>query len=277
MPITPVLGYQSLQALVLPIVRWCVRLGIGYGQFSRIVKPLFFAAAQQEINEKKLKPTGAAFGLISGLSKNDIDAFKVANNALVAERDFQLFEEINPASQVVARWVALGLPKRLPFKGGKESFFELTKVIQSRFTTPGLSTRLLLQDLVRRGLVKVDAQIVELISEIGLPNLDTQESVVHVTGAVRDHMLTCLSNLEIGSSPKYLEQCLSADGLSAESVETIHAMSRVWWMQALRAIGPEAISLSERDEPNGGHQRLRLGVYFYTEDASNTSQPNFPR
>lgn len=277
MPLTPIPGYQTLQALVLPIVRWSVRLGIGYCQFSRIVKPLFFATAQQEISDKALKPTGAALGLISGLSKNDIEAFKAASTASIPEADSPLFEQINPASQVIARWVTLGLPKRLPLKGDQASFFELAKVIQSRFTTPGLSTRLLLQDLERRGLVKVDAHSVELISEIGLPNLDTQESVVHVVGAVRDHMLTCLSNLAVDSHPKYLEQCLSADGLSTESVETIHAMARVWWMQALRTLGPEAISLSERDEPNGGHQRLRFGVYFYTQDVSDTSQPNSPR
>lgn len=270
MLIKPIYGYQTLQALVLPIVRWSVRLGIGYGQFSRIVKPLFFAAAQQEISQKELKPTGAALGLISGLSKNDIDAFKAENSTMLTDAATREFDEINPASQVVARWVSMGLPKRLMLKGGEESFFELAKVIQSRFSTPGLSTRLLLQDLERRGLVRVDANTVELISEIGLPNLDTEESIVHVVGAVRDHMLTCLRNLAADSSPKYLEQCLSADGLSAESVETIHAMARVWWVKALRTIGPEAIALSEHDEPKGGQQRLRWGVYFYTQDASST-------
>lgn len=266
-------GHQTLQALVAPIVRWSVRLGIGYKQFSRIVKPLFFTATEQEMSEKDLKSTGAAFGLISGLSKNDIDTFKAAQTPRVVEGDLQVFEYINPASQVVARWVALGLPKRLPLKGGKECFFELAKAIQNRVSIPGLSTRLLLQDLERRGLVKVDANTVELVSEIGIPNLDTQDSVVHVVGALRDHMHACLSNLAADGGIKHLEQCLLADGLSAESVETIHAMARVWWMQAMRAIGPEAISLSERDEPNGGSQRLRFGVYFYTQDTVHSSTP----
>ena len=275
MEVKTISGHQALQALVAPIVRWSVRLGMGYGHFSRVVKPLFFSAALQEMSEKGLKPTGAALALVSGLSKNDIDTFKAAGAALdMGAQTLSVLESINPANQVIARWVTLNLPKRLPLKGGEASFFSLAQAIQIHVTTPGMSVRLLLQDLERRGLVKVDGQTVELLSEVGRPSLDNPESIVHFVGAIRDHMETCLGNLDASSNHKYLEQCISVDGLHAESVEVIHAMARVWWLKAMRTIGPEAISLSERDEATGGSQRLRLGVYFYTQDTSTPSPPH---
>jgi hypothetical protein len=83
-------------------------------------------------------------------------------------------------------------------------------------------------------------------------------------------MQACLSNLEADASggSKLLEQSLTADGLPDEAVEVLHAMSRVWWTDALRAIGAEAITQADqaRASPSSAaSNRLRFGVYFFSE------------
>lgn len=270
-------GHRALLILLGPIVRWCVRMGVGYGQLIRMVKPLFFEAAFDEINKSGGKCTDSSLSLASGLHKRDVALFWAAYKSpgdpehdgwldVVAQAQSWV-EHINPASQVIARWLATGWPDTVPVRGRGQTFDALTKACQQEGMAT-LSTRLVLQDLARRGLVQVQSGKVTLLSPVGAPNIDAQEAVVHFVGAVRDHMESCLANLEAGAQgrmPRHLEQSIQADGLHPESVASISSAARQWWQQALQSITAQAILLSEQDEPAGGDQRLRLGVYFYTQ------------
>jgi hypothetical protein len=259
-------GQKALQLLMAPIVRWCVRIGVGHGQFIRIVKPLFYEAALEEIKRNGLKCSDSAISLASGLHKGDITLFHQSADAGVPEpiNDYAAhIERINPASQVIARWIALRLPNKVPIRGSMASFDGLVKACQQA-GAPFLSTKLILQDLTRRRLVEVLNDEVHLLSEIGIPDIDGEDAVVHFVGAVRDHIEACLANLEPGKTPKYLEESLQADGLYPKSATTLSALARQWWLKALQSITAQAIALSEKDEPDGGNQRVRFGVYFYT-------------
>lgn len=254
-------GLKTLQVLLAPIVRWSVRLGLGYGPFSRMLKPLFFQAAQEELSRQGVRHSDSALSFLSGLHKGDIAAFLSGGRQAPLSED-DATHRINPANQVVARWVIEGLPRVLPIKG-EGSFDALVRDTQSERGTVW-STRLILQDLERRKLVADDGRQVRLLSEVGLPDVDSEEGIVHFVGATSDHMQACLSNLD-SDTPRLLEQSLMADGLFVDSVHTVHEMARQWWSDAVRDIGAKAIECSNQDEPKGGNRRLRLGVYFYTE------------
>lgn len=270
----------GVNALIASLARLCVRLGVGYGQFSSAAKQPFFEAADRELCSQGLKRSASALSLLSGLHKADVNSFiaKAESGELTApELGLKTVKKVSPTSQIVVHWLALGLPKTLPLKGESGSFAALIKVVrQVRGVPNNMSLRLALQELERLGYVTCREGTVELLSDVGLSNLDAQDDLSHLVGAVRDHLEVCLSNIDVSNGNKLLEQCISVDGLHAESAETIHAMARVWWMKALRTIGPEAISLSERDEPTVGSQRLRFGVYFYTQDTAPSSPPPNP-
>ena len=259
-------GQKALQLLLTPIVRWCVRIGIGHSQLSRIVKPLFYEAAQHEIKRSGIKCSDSALSLASGLHKGDITLLHQGAPSPTTQGEAAAFEvnRIHPSSQIVARWLALRWPKKIPTRGTTGSFDSLVKACQLE-GAPFLSTKLLLQDLKRRGLVEVVGENVRLISEVGLPEIDSHEGVLHFVGSVRDHIEACLANLETGHDHSFLEQSIQADGLYPESVSIISKAARDWWIKAMQSITAQAISLSQEDEPNGGDQRLRFGVYFYTQ------------
>lgn len=262
-------GIKILQVLLVPIVRWSVRLGIGHRELSLALKPLFFQATQSELTLKGIKCTESALSLASGLHRGDVSVFLSQTSGADPDLDASV-NRINPGSQVVARWIAQALPRQIPFRGGPKSFTGLVRACHQD-GGPLLSAKLLLQDLGRRGLVTHRAEHVELVSEVGLPSADAQEKVMHFVGAVRDHIEACLYNLEVDPSASFLEQSLQVDGLYPISVERLHTLSREWWLKALQELGQEAIVLSERDEPMGGSQRLRLGVYFYTPEPPSSS------
>lgn len=254
-------GVKTLKVLLAPIVGWAVRLGVGYGSFSRMLKPLFFEAAQQELSRQGVRHSDSALNFVSGLHKGDIQAFLSADGN--QQDDGEDVNRINPATQVVARWVISGLPRELPLKG-ESSFDALVRESQKDRGTVW-STRLILQDLERRKLVADDGRKVRLLSDVGLPNIDSEEGVVHFVGAVSDHIQASLNNMASDSEPRYLEQSLVADGLFPTSVQAIHDLACTSWSDLIQKVGAKAIECSDHDEPSGGDRRLRLGVYFYTE------------
>lgn len=264
-------GASLLKELLSPIVGWSVRLGIGHSQISRLMKPLFFEAAEQELKKRGDKVTDSALSLLSGLHKGDVENFRQANLQKGGSPEgVNELNRVGVSSQVIARWLISDLPRVLPLKGASPNFTDLIKAISKPGN--GISVRLILQDLERRGLVKRHANNVELLGSTATST--GQDAHVQFVGAVRDHARTCLANIQLPSGGHALEQSLIADGLHFQSVELIHSMARVWWMKAIREVGNEAILLSDVDEPQGGTHRLRFGVYFYSEDTQTLGQKN---
>jgi hypothetical protein len=256
-------SHQLLGVLLTPVIRWAVKSGVGYGYFKDVAKPLFYRAAAQELMRVNIRSSTAALVLLSGLYKGDVEKFKEGLDLT----DKAVPARISLTSQVAARWLIQGLPKVLLLKG-EGGFEEL--VIQSLDGQVKVSPRLVLQDMQRRGLARRNGGSVELLAVDGASGLDAEGGRSHFAHAVHDHMQASLSNLEgeALNGSKFLEQCLTVDCLSIEAVEVLHAMARVWWMDAVRTIGAEAISQADqaRASPSSSvSSRLRFGVYFFSE------------
>ncbi len=253
---------QLLRALLLPVIRWALRCGVGYGYFKTTAKHVFYQAAVEELEKNNIRTSTAALVLLSGLYKGDVEKFK---ESLEDSRHDWLID-VNLTSQVAARWLTTQLPIVLPLKGAN-SFEEL--VAQSQAGVIKVSPRLVLQDMERRGLAKRMNQTVELLAIDGVPAKDADRGQEHFAAVMHDHMHAWLSNLDTDKqhATKFLEQCLTANGLSPEAVDALHAMARVWWMDAVKTIGAEAVNLSDQGQSKTVNQpnRLRFGVYFYSE------------
>lgn len=84
MPFDTKTNLKAVQRLLAPIVRWSVRLGIGYRQFSRMIEPLFFhfQSAQEDLVRQNLKCSDSSLSLTGGLHKGDIAFFRDAQQDL---------------------------------------------------------------------------------------------------------------------------------------------------------------------------------------------------
>lgn len=280
----------SALVMLEPLVRWCISQGIGHGQLSRASKLVFFEQAQLEIEASGVRQTDSALSLHSGLHKGDVLAFKAAQQpsdgtttdaASAALRQSVLDNSlrISPAQQVLAKWYALGLPEMLPFKATQDAdndsgaasdpsaITSFSQLVQStdRTSSQGYSPRLMAQDMQRQGLVSHVGNQVHLLGFGGVSRAQMQERTEHFVSAARDFLMAGVSNLETPDAPPFLEQSFNGDGFSTQSVQELQTMARQWWSQTIQAIGPEALAMNQTDEPRGGAQRLRFGVYFYAE------------
>ena len=81
-PMQPVLGVAL--RVMAPLVRWLLRSGVGYTEFSAALKPVFLAEAQLESERTGGKQTDSALSLLSGLHRKDIR--KAAQDAATPAR-----------------------------------------------------------------------------------------------------------------------------------------------------------------------------------------------
>ncbi len=251
---SPLLG-AVLRAMA-PLVRWLLRSGVGYTEFVAALKPVFLAEARLEVLRTGGKTTDSALSLLSGLHRKDVR--KAESEADESLRNSPSVRASLP-SQVVARWVALAWPNRLSLTGA-DSFESLVKSVST-----DLHPRAVQHELQRLGVARVGESGIELVRRSFTPDPSTNEGQLLLADSVADHLAAGVHNLTDGGPRKYLEQSVFADGLSAESARVLEQIANRLWQDVMTSVVTAAVPLCEHDEPRGGDQRLRLGMFCYAE------------
>ncbi|MCX7278553.1 MAG: DUF6502 family protein [Burkholderiales bacterium] len=253
-PGQPVL--EQVLAMLQPLVVWLLRSGVGYTDLTAALKPVFLEAARTELTRIGGKQTDSAVSLLSGLHRKDVRA--AAHTERAADVRARLGKP-TPASQVMTRWLASDLPDVLPFAGAQASFESL-----ARSVSKDIHPRSVLLELVRLDVVEeADGQVL-LRRQAFVPNTSLEEARRLLAGSVADHIEAGVHNLSAGDGKTFLEQSVFADGLSPQSVQQLEQLANSLWRDVMAAMVKAAIPLCEQDEPAGGNQRIRLGMFCLT-------------
>jgi len=247
---------QHALTVMLPLVTWLLRSGVGHGEFAAALKPVFLKAAQQELLRIQGKPTDSALSLLSGLHRKDVRALAPTLSAPDAAARLG---KPTPASQVATRWLVGDLPASLPVAGPAPSFEALARSVSTDF-----HPRAVLQELLRLGVAEEAGGQVRLIRSAFVPDARHEETRGLVAGSVADHLAAGVHNLTSGDSRQFLEQSVFADGLSAESARELEKLATQLWQEVLAAMVKAAVPLCEKDEGAGGDHRVRLGMFCYS-------------
>lgn len=238
------------------LATWLVRSGVGYGEFTAALKPVFLKAAVAEAERTAVRPTDSALSLLSGLHRKDVRALAPT---LAQPDPTARLGKPTPASQVATRWLTGDLPETLPVAGPAPSFEALARSVST-----DLHPRSVLQELIRLGVAEEAAGAVTLCRQAFVPDAHHEETRGLVAGSVADHLAAGVHNLTSGESRQFLEQSVFADGLSAESARELELLATSLWRGVLETMVKAATPLCEKDEPAGGDQRIRLGMFCYS-------------
>jgi hypothetical protein len=259
---------DQMTHLLRPLVRWAVCRGLGHGVVARWLKPVFLQEAQRALRQQGLEATDSALALAAGLHRGDIQQLRTRQNSGSSN------DSVIPIThQILANWVLEGLPAMVPFKStasndnqshGMVSFSDLVQRT-SKAASQGFSARLLLQDMVRQGLVSELPNDQIQIQAFGHSQAGQSQSLQHLSQAVHDLLSAGLYNIKSSGPDRFLEQSLEVDGLHTASVTQLHDLATQQWHGILQTLLPTAKKLSDADEPQGGNQRMRLGIYVYAE------------
>jgi hypothetical protein len=251
-------------------VRWALRSGIDYREFMQEAKPVFLEAAVLELERAQTKVTDSSLSLLSGLHRKDVKAWReaqtlVTNAAGDAVPHVPGQRRPSLPAQLVARWLGSEHDMTLPLAGEGPSFTAMAQTLST-----DVHPRTLLSELERQGVVQVDAQRqnVTLSQRAYMPDGQSPEDQTAqdlLADSVCDHLTAGMHNLGAAPGERHLEQSVFADGLSRESVDALERLSTKLWMDAMARVVRMATPLCERDEPLGGNQRFRMGMFTYRD------------
>jgi hypothetical protein len=266
-PGQPVL--TQVLAMLQPLVVWLLRSGVGYTDLTAALKPVFLEAARAELARTGAKQTDSAISLLSGVHRKDVRA---SGQAVAQARAVDVRAQLGkptPASQVMTRWLATDQPDALPFSGPAPSFEALARSVST-----DMHPRAVLLELLRLGVAEEQPDgSVQLCRQAFVPNPALDEARRLLAGSVADHIEAGVHNLSAMDGKTYLEQSVFADGLSAASVHQLEQLANSLWRDVLAAMVQAAVPLCEQDEPAGGNQRIRLGMFCLSAPMHSTEPP----
>jgi Family of unknown function (DUF6502) len=185
------------------------------------------------------------------------------------------------ATEVFTRWAtspdlhnAAGQVLALPRSGPAPSFEQLAQSV-----TQDVHPRSLLDELCRLGIARWDTatDTVHLERSAFVPRGDWARMTAFLGDNVGDHLRAATANV-LGDGQQHLEQAIFADELSAQSLKTFRAVMAQQWQALLQSLTPqlEALIADDAREGRSADQRLRVGLYTWSQDMQNTSRPGAP-
>ena len=255
---------QQGAELLRPLVRLMLANGVTYPQLAHVLKDVFIDEARRELLTQGRKDTDSALTLLTGVHRKEI---KQRGQALQPS-----LPDLSLASQVFTRWLTdpqyrdlSGAPLALQRTGEAPSFDTLARPISK-----DLHPRTILDELLRLGLVQQQDELLTLNGSAFVPQSGFAERLSMLVANVADHLGAGAHNLMQPTAPM-LEQAVFADHLHPASVELLLQRARDLWQQDFQSMVDEATRLCASDEPRGGRQRVRYGVYFFTQPMNDSA------
>lgn len=256
---------QQGTEILRPLIRLLIANGGTYPQLTSQLKDMFIDEARQALLASGRKDTDSALTLLTGVHRKEI------RNRV--SRSVEVAPDLSLASQVYTRWLtdpaycdAENKPLVLPRSGAAPSFESLARAVSR-----DLHPRTLLDELMRLGLVSQEEEGLFLNGDAFVPQAGFAEKLSMLVANVSDHLATGAHNL-MAENPPLLEQSVFADQLHQASVAQLQQLARQLWQQDFKTMVDEASRLCAIDEPRGGQQRVRYGVYFYAEPMNNGAE-----
>ncbi|MGR2912828.1 DUF6502 family protein [Acidithiobacillus ferrivorans] len=254
----------AVLAILRPLIRYLIGQGWTYGALADALKMVYVAEAGQHYGEAAGRPlTDSRISLLTGIHRKEVKRLRL----LLEEHGERpmLRHGANIAAQMVAAWVSMaeytdpaGQPRPLPLRSEASPSFEGL----ARRVKADMRPRAILDELGRVGVTQEQEGVVHLLRVAYISDLP-EDQVAFLGENVGDHLRSAVHNLE-GGEP-FLERALYFDALPAAVLE--EARPEIYRMSE-RLLREAHQRLNAAESPEGPQRRLRLGVYYYEEDAA---------
>ncbi|HSV59590.1 MAG TPA: DUF6502 family protein [Variovorax sp.] len=265
----------ACQSLLAPLAQLTVAHGLPFARLQEVLKTAVIDAARAAHPGVAAHRSVSRISAATGLNRREV-------SRLVQPKPLGAPPRGSLATQVFTRWLsdpafkavqgrASGRPMALPRQGPAPSFEALAQSV-----TRDVHPRSLLEELCRLALVRWDEgdDRVYLLRESFVPQGDMARMLGFLGANVGDHLSAAVANVLSGGT-RHFEQALFADELSSESLARARELVTAQWQVLLSALAPALRALIEDDRSAGRpqDQRLRIGLYAYTDAMPNAGHP----
>lgn len=254
---------RVLRGLLRPLVRTMIARGLTAPVVYSLLKRVYVEVAETHfaLDDKSL--TDSRIAMLTGVHRKDIRTIRAETDdgAGEARRKSALL------ATVIGQWMtnpdfldAAGTPRPLP--RSEDGFDALVRVV-SKDVRP----RTVLDELTRAGLVTDTADgALQLRAEAVVGTSSTAEREAFFAANVGDHLAAATENL-LADTPPYFERAVFYNQMSPDAVDQIEETARHEAQALLEVLSRKSSALRREQGSDGPHQRYRMGIYFYREDA----------
>lgn len=262
------------RAVLLPLARLALAHGQSYAALDEQVKRALVQAAAELHPGQAPHRSVSRISTATGIHRREVTRLTQGDPAAGPRRPARSL-----ASEVFTHWISSrpyrqrnGQPRVLPRLGPVPSFESLAQTV-----TRDVHARSLLDELLRLNLAVLDeeADTVSLRQDGFVPRGDRARMLGFLADNVGDHLAAAVANVA-GEGRSHFEQAIFADGLSAESLASVHRLVGAQWKLLLEALVPPLERLIEADAartPDEIRHRLRIGLYGYDEPTTPAARP----
>ncbi|MEO0669221.1 MAG: DUF6502 family protein [Pseudomonadota bacterium] len=260
---------RVLRGLLRPLVRTMIARGLTAPVVYSLLKRVYVEVAETHfaLDDKPL--TDSRIAMLTGVHRKDIRTIRseTDDGAGEARRKSALL------ATVIGQWMtnpgfldADGAPR--PLSRSEDGFDALVRTV-SKDVRP----RTVLDELTRAGLVSETADgALALRAEAVVGTGSTADREAFFAANVGDHLAAASENL-LAEEPPFFERAVFYNQLTPESVDEIEAAARTQAQALLEQLSAQSSALRRAQDADGApHQRYRMGVYFYREDADATPE-----
>ena len=258
----------AFRYLLKPLVRLAVKNAVVFAEFSEALKQAYVDVAAKQISTSGKLPSEEGISLITGIQGSDIQEILSAD---AGSRYGATVQESDPLPAVLGGWHTdirftgpYGVLRDLEFSVTQENGESAATFTQLANTyCPGLSPRVLLDELIRTGCVQdVGNGFYRAIKRSYIPDPLSVGSILLFARVVHNICETLEVNLRAES--------VGGNGLIERTVYTVHGIRKHdlkefdGFIRARGQIFADDIDnwLSDRDD-DGQDDRIQMGVGFY--------------
>lgn len=261
------LALSACARVLRPVVRLAMGLGLKQPDLHELLDSLLLDEAQRSWQAKGVRANISQLSITTGINRKAVTA-RVRTPA-----DPLAPTELSAASKTLTVWLEMATDnaqlRTLPVVAeGKAPSFESMAWIDSR---GNVHHRVLLEELVRLGLVIDHGPTVELKADGFIPAKDLAAMLSFFADNGRDHLNASVSNI-LSERPPMLERSIFAHGLPLAACEDIHQLVRTRWSTLHHELAHEMRHAVDTGG-EGATARIRVGIYTYFEDPAEVPDP----
>lgn len=247
----------------MPVVRFCIKRGVRFQDFSEIAKGLFVAAAQEEIEQADTKVTSSRLSAMTGLQRREVTR-TLSNPSGISERDVVV--------KVVGLWqtgtaflTKAKEPRVLSYVGEQSEFASLVRAVSK-----DMNSATILFELERLHIVEKSDRGVRLILDTVSPRGDIEGGLKVLGDDITDLVAGVEENLLAKKEIPNLHVRTHYDNIRADALPEI----RSWLLReghAFHAKAREMLAQHDQDiNPNpkykGEKAVVTLGAFSCTAE-----------
>jgi hypothetical protein len=260
---------EAVRALLVPLAQLAVARGLNYAVVDEMLRAAFVAAAHAAHPGLPEHRRVSRISAATGINRREVTRLTAAQQRATARsRSYP--------NELFAHWTtdpqyrdAQGRPRRLPRLGAAPSFEALAQAV-----TRDMHPRSLLEEMLRLGLALHDEadDSVALAIESFVPRGDRARMDGLLGANVGDHLSAAVANV-LGDGRQHFEQALFADGLSAQSLQSLRPVIAEHWRALTAELVPRLEKLIEDDARAGldSEHRVRIGLFSYQAPVAPTA------